>query len=60
VPGGPFHDPAADAAMVSALRAPLGPQVDVVEMDTHVNDPDFATAMARRLDELLRTSERSR
>jgi uncharacterized protein (UPF0261 family) len=58
VPGGPFHDPTADAAMVKALRATLGPQVDVVEMDTHVNDPAFARAMAQRLDELVAPSKR--
>jgi uncharacterized protein (UPF0261 family) len=49
-PGGPFHDPAADAALIQELKAGLRPDVEVVEMATHINDPAFATAMAERLD----------
>jgi len=50
VPGAPFHDAAADAALVRELRAGLRAEVDVVEMATDINDPAFATAMAERLD----------
>lgn len=49
-PGGPFHDPAADTALVRELKAGLRPGVEVVEMATDINDPAFATAMAERLD----------
>lgn len=49
VEGGVFHDPEADAALITALKAGLDPGVEVVEMDTHINDPAFATAMAARL-----------
>jgi uncharacterized protein (UPF0261 family) len=49
-PGEPFHDPAADTALVRELRAGLRPDVDVVEMATDINDPAFAHAMAERLD----------
>jgi uncharacterized protein (UPF0261 family) len=49
--GGVFHDPAADAALIAQLKAGLDPTVEVVEMDTGINDPAFATAMARRLHE---------
>jgi uncharacterized protein (UPF0261 family) len=52
VPGAPFHDPAADAALIRELKAGLRPDVEVVEMATDINDPVFATAMAERLDEL--------
>jgi uncharacterized protein (UPF0261 family) len=51
--GGPFFDPDADAALLAGLRETLAPSVEVHEMDTHVNDPAFAVAMAARLDELL-------
>ncbi|TQM11537.1 Tm-1-like ATP-binding domain-containing protein [Pseudonocardia kunmingensis] len=50
VAGGPFHDPAADAALFDALRAGLDPtRVELVELDAEINDPDFARAMAARL-----------
>ncbi|MFQ5518355.1 MAG: Tm-1-like ATP-binding domain-containing protein, partial [Acidimicrobiia bacterium] len=48
--GGVFHDPEADAALIGALREGLDESVDVVEMDTDINDPAFAVAMAQRLD----------
>ena len=49
--GGVFHDPEADAVLIGELKAGLDPGVEVVEMDTGINDPAFATAMARRLHE---------
>ncbi len=54
VPGAPFYDPAADAALIRELKAGLRPDVEVVEMATDINDPAFATAMAVRLDALYR------
>ena len=44
-----FYDPEADKALFDALRETLDPGVDVRELDTHVNDPDFARAMADTL-----------
>ena len=55
VPGAPFFDAAADAALIRELKAGLRPDVEVVEMATDINDPAFATAMAVRLDELYRS-----
>jgi uncharacterized protein (UPF0261 family) len=52
VPGAPFYDAAADAALIRELKAGLRPDVEVVEMATDINDPAFAKAMAERLDEL--------
>lgn len=54
VPGAPFYDAAADAALIRELKAGLRPEVEVVEMAADINDPAFATAMAERLDELYR------
>lgn len=57
-----FHHPAADAALLGALREHLRPEVEVHELDLHINDPAFAEAMARRFDELYqdwRGQERS-
>jgi len=46
-----FRDAEADEALIDALRADLDPAVEVQEMDTDINDPAFAHAMARRLHE---------
>jgi uncharacterized protein (UPF0261 family) len=52
--GQPFHDPDADAALFAALREGLGGRVELIEMDCNVNDPEFAAAMADKLDEYMR------
>jgi uncharacterized protein (UPF0261 family) len=51
--GQPFDDPAARRALHAAIRAGLG-AADVMELDLHINDPEFADAAARRLLELMR------
>jgi uncharacterized protein (UPF0261 family) len=51
--GGPFFDPAADAALLAGLRETLSPSVEVHELDAQINDETFAVAMAARLDQLL-------
>jgi uncharacterized protein (UPF0261 family) len=49
-PDGPFYDPEADAALFEAIRTGIdGSRVELVELDTHINDPAFATAMVDRL-----------
>jgi len=48
-PGQPFHDPAADQALFSALRTHLRQEIPVVEMDVAINDPAFARACAETL-----------
>jgi len=47
--GKPFHDPAADAALFSAVKAGLRPDIPVVELDVEINDPVFARACAETL-----------
>jgi uncharacterized protein (UPF0261 family) len=54
VAGGPFHDPAADEELRAGLRETLADTVELHELDLEINDPSFAEAMARRLDELIR------
>ena len=48
--GQPFHDPDADAALFGSLRDSLRDGIRVRELDAHINDPEFAHALA---DELL-------
>jgi uncharacterized protein (UPF0261 family) len=52
--GQPFYDRAADEALFSAVRENLGSNVELHELDTDVNDPEFALAMADRLYEMLK------
>jgi uncharacterized protein (UPF0261 family) len=53
VPGQPFHDADADAALFGALKDALDGRVELHERDEDVNDPAFAVAMADRLHELI-------
>jgi uncharacterized protein (UPF0261 family) len=52
-PGHQFYDPDADAALVAALEAHLGSQVELCKMDAHVNDAAFAEAAAAKMRELM-------
>jgi len=56
VQGQPFHDPAADEALLGGLHETLQPRVEVHELDLDINDPSFAVAMADRLHELITTT----
>lgn len=47
--GQPFYLPEADAALFESLRRNIRPPVELVELDLHLNDPEFAAAMAERL-----------
>lgn len=50
--GQPFDDPLARTALFEAIRT-TGKSLDVREMDLHINDPAFATALADRLLEMM-------
>ncbi|UCD42958.1 MAG: Tm-1-like ATP-binding domain-containing protein, partial [Chloroflexota bacterium] len=53
VEGEGFYDPEADQAFVTALKANLPANIKVIERDTHIEDPDFATEAANLLIELI-------
>jgi uncharacterized protein (UPF0261 family) len=48
-PGGPFHDPAADAALYSAIKSKLRRDIAIEELDCAINDQTFAQACAQTL-----------
>jgi uncharacterized protein (UPF0261 family) len=48
-PGQSFHDPTADAALFNAIKNNLRPDIELIEMDTEINNPKFAEACARTL-----------
>ena len=57
VEGQPFHDPAADEALLSGLSE-TAEGVEVHELDLDVNDERFALAMADRLHEMIKDQPR--
>ena len=55
-PGQPFHDPEADRALFDNLEATVR-QTDmrkVIRIPLHINDPDFAVALAKHFQEITR------
>jgi uncharacterized protein (UPF0261 family) len=50
--GQPFYDAAADDALFTAIRGNLAPTVELIELDTDINDPVFARATANKLHEM--------
>ena len=59
VAGGPFHDPAADDSLFTALERELRDEIEVRWMDVEINDPAFAKACADSLLENLRDHSRN-
>ena len=57
VEGEDFYDPEADSRLFDALRENLDDDVELVELDAAINDDEFATAAATKLDEYLRTAD---
>jgi uncharacterized protein (UPF0261 family) len=55
--GKPFWWPEADAALFQSLRNWIAPDVEVVELDLHINDAAFAEACANRLLAMMRREE---
>jgi len=50
----PFYDPEADAALFGAIREHA--RVRVIELDAHINDPEFAARAAAELREMIQRS----
>ncbi len=46
--GGVFYDAAADEALFEAVRTHAARNVDVIEVDAHINDPVFADALVEQ------------
>jgi uncharacterized protein (UPF0261 family) len=55
VPGGPFHHPESDEALLSALRQHLDARIELRTHDVDINSPAFAAAVAARLDAPMHT-----
>lgn len=55
--GQPFDDPEARQALYGAIRE-SAKGVEILELDNHINDPDFADAAVRKLFELMNVGKR--
>ena len=53
--GAPFDDPLARRELFAGVRQTAGP-IDVLELDCHINDPEFAEAAVQMLIELMQRS----
>lgn len=53
VPGGPFWNPAADAAFLATLQQEVRPDIPVFVYENHVNDPAFGQQVADLFVEMM-------
>lgn len=51
-PKSPFHDAKGGAAFLEALKIHLNPQIRVIALDGHVNDPVFCDTVLKLFDEI--------
>ncbi len=51
--GGPLYDPQADRAFGEEIKKRLKPQIKVVEVDAHLNDPLYAETAVALLEEMI-------
>jgi uncharacterized protein (UPF0261 family) len=58
VAGMGFHDPQADAVFVAELKANLPKTIRVIERQTHIEDPAFATEAAELLISLIEARQK--
>ncbi|WP_339106111.1 Tm-1-like ATP-binding domain-containing protein [Haloterrigena salinisoli] len=59
VEGEDFHDPEADAALFDALRSSLDDDVELLEVETDVNDEAFAEKLVETLDGYMQDAGRA-
>ena len=53
-PGQHFHDPEADAAFARVVKDTARDKVQIIEVDAHINDDEFADAVVEAFDALVR------
>ncbi len=53
VEGGALHDPVSDEAFIHHLRKNLDPEIEIIEVDTHINTPQFARSVVLALGQAL-------
>ncbi len=56
--GGPLYDPLLNQSFTQRLKEKLNPQIQIEEVNHHINDQAFAAIAAQRMDEMIRNSGR--
>ncbi len=60
VEDGVLHDPVTDKAFIDELRRNLDPEIQIIEVDTHVNTPEFAQVVAEALRESFKLQAKTK
>jgi uncharacterized protein (UPF0261 family) len=50
---GALYDPVSDHAFIEKFRRSLDPEIEIIEVDTHINTPEFARAVVDALEKIL-------
>jgi len=53
VEGGALYDPISDQAFIDEFKKNLDPEIDIIEVDTDINTPEFARAVVDTLEQTL-------
>jgi uncharacterized protein (UPF0261 family) len=53
VEGGALYDPVSDQAFVDEFRRNVDPEIEIIEVDTHINTPEFARVVIDALERTL-------
>ena len=54
VKGQPLYDPVADRVLVDELKKHLKPEIELRELEVHLNTPEFAIAVVEAFDEMMK------
>jgi uncharacterized protein (UPF0261 family) len=54
---GPLYDPAMSEILTRELKRRLNPQIEIKEVDHHINDPSFAEVVCTLMDEMIRSKK---
>jgi uncharacterized protein (UPF0261 family) len=53
VKGGALYDPDLDQAFINELKKNLDPEIEVIEVETHINTPEFGRSVVEALKQIL-------
>jgi len=53
VKGGALYDPDLDRAFIDELRKNLDPEIEIIEVETHINTPEFGHSVVETLKQIL-------